>query len=265
MKLRSFVATRLVPTAVAVAVVVGLAGIATGPAGASHKKSHAPKKTSSANLGKELKTIEAKIKGEKKATYQAVFTFKGTGSTKLETITFAQEPPKSYFKTSTSALINTGTESLTCSSSATAGSTSSTSGTQTALTGTTTSATTTTTTAPATEVCYKEPASAGALGSLLDLFSPTTALTYFNTAAASIDAKIAGYSVKFSTQSFGGLASRCATLGINGASYKYCVAKIGLLTYSGSSKGYFELKSFSSHPASSDFSVPAGAKVETLP
>jgi hypothetical protein len=278
MRYRSFAATRLAVVALSAAVLValgGAAGIGAGPAGASHKKSHQPAKhsTKAPTSAKELTTLAKKIKSQKKATYQALFEYKNTSTNKIESITVAQEPPKSLFKATGTTFIDTGTESLTCSpttTNSTSGSStsgSSTSGSSTSsTTGATTTTSTTTTTAPKSKyVCYKEKGAQGSLGNLFDLFSPTTALTYFNSAEASIDARIAGYSVNFSTGTYGGLASKCVTFKIAGQSYKYCVANIGILTYSGTTKGYFELKSFSKSVPSSDFSPPPGSKIETLP
>ena len=272
MMVRSFAASRAAALALSAALAVALSAAVAAPAGAHGSSS------SGTNQAKALKTLAKKIKAEKKATYTATFEFKGTGTHKVESLTVAQEPPKSYYDATGVSYIETGTESLTCSPTTTDSSTSSSStsssstsssssGTGTGTgTSTTTTSTTTTTTAPKAKIaCYKTKGTQGSLGSLLDLFSPTTALDYFNTAEDSIGARLAGYSVKFSTASYGGLPSKCVTLKISGVAYKYCVAKIGLLTYSGTNKGYFELKSFSKNVPASDFTVPAGAKVTTLP
>jgi hypothetical protein len=261
MNVRPSVPTRLAAVLLSAALVVALAAVT--PAGASAKGA---KRSAQA---KELTTLAKKIKHGKKATYLAVFAFGQTGKT--STVTFAQKPPKTYFKETTETLIDTGTESLTCSPTTTGGSASTSttgSGTSsaTSTTPSATTSTTTTTTAPKYKVvCLKEPASEGALGGLLDLFSPTTALDYFNTAEESIAAKLAGYSVKFTTGSYGGLSAKCVTLRISGATYRYCVASNGLLAYSGTAKGYFELKSFSKSPPASDFAVPADARIESTP
>ncbi len=264
MQLCSRATGRLAAGALSLAVMLAIGGLAAGPAGASHK-------ASSGISSQQLKTLTKKIKNGKKATYQATYAYKGTGSAKVSTITFAQAPPKSLFEQGTThtLLIDTGTESLECSLTTSSSSTSSSSSTTTPSTATSATATTTTTTTTMPkpkEVCIKTGSgAAGAASGLLDLFSPTTALTFFNSAESDIYAKLAGINVKFSTANYAGLSSKCVTLKVSGESGKYCVASNGLLTYSGSSKGYFELKSFSKSVPSSDFQVPAGAKVETTP
>jgi hypothetical protein len=259
-------AARLLAGSVTFAALVAGAGMIAAPAGA-HSKSGA---------AKTLTALTKKIKAGKKATYQAVYSYKSTGTKKVSTITFAQKPPKSLFEEGTTHtyLIDTGTQSLECSqttetTSATTTTSSSTtsSTTSTSATATTTTSTTTTTAPKSKYVCVKTgSAGAGAASGLLDLFEPTTALTYFNTAEQEIAAKIAGYSVKITNGTYGGVASKCVTLRVSGQSYKYCVGNNGLLTYSGTpNKGYFELKSFTKNVPASDFQPPAGAKTETIP
>ncbi len=243
------------------------AGLAASPAGASRGGS----KSASA---KTLTALAKKIKAGKKQTYQAVYSYKGTGSAKVSTITVAQKPPKSLFEQGTTHtyLIDTGTSSLECSMTTNATSSNTTSSSTTSSstatgTGTTTTSTTTTTAPKSQYVCVKTGSTgAGAAAGLFDLFDPTTALTYFDTAKQSLIAKIAGYSVKITGATYGGVASKCVTLHVSGQNYKYCVGSNGLLTYSGTpGKGYFELKSFTKNVPSSDFQPPAGAKTETIP
>ena len=46
---------------------------------------------------------------------------------------------------------------------------------------------------------------------------------------------------------------------------KYCVTDSGILAYAASAGSTFELTSFTSSPAASDFALPAGATVITVP
>lgn len=268
MHTRPLGAARSAGVALFAAASIALAGVglvAAGPAGASHKKHHST--SSGTAQAKTLKTLSAKIKKAKKATYSATFAWKTT-SGKTQTIKVAQAPPKSFYQeTATTSFVDTGTASYVCSktetgSAATSSSTSSTSAT--GATGATT--TTTTTTAPKTTVvCIKEAAADSPLAGFLDLFSATTIVTEFNAAESSIDEHILGYSVKVTSQTIAGQASKCVTVKVSGVGYKYCVTSNGLLAYSGTGKEYFELKSFSKSAPASDFQVPSGAKIETVP
>jgi len=48
-------------------------------------------------------------------------------------------------------------------------------------------------------------------------------------------------------------------------SVKYCVTDSGILAYAASAGGTFRLSGFSASPPASDFSLPAGATVITIP
>jgi hypothetical protein len=86
---------------------------------------------------------------------------------------------------------------------------------------------------------------------------------YFKENAAS--EKLAGYSVKFFNKTYGGIPSQCVTVKSVGISEQDCIGNNGLLTYGGSSRGFYELKSFSKSVPSSDFTVPADARIVTQP
>lgn len=210
-------------------------GIATTTqAGAAVQKKH-PKhahhhhhKNAALSAVKKLKKLDKEVAKEKGATFDVVYKITGSGHS--ETITFAQAPPKVLVKATSGSLIDTGSETLFCS--------------------------------PGTCV------SAGTsdpFTSLEDLFSPTTAETFLTQAEAEAAAKLAGYSMKFSTASFAGLTAQCATVSGNGASGKYCIADNGLLAYAGSSSGSVELVSYSATVPSGSFTPPSGVTIITEP
>lgn len=211
----------------------GSASLVSSSAGAAihkkHPKHHSKKKPSAAAT---LKEYASQIEAAKHATYQAVFTAAFAGQT--ETITVAQAPPKALFETSSGSVIQTGTETLFCQ--------------------------------PTSNTCVKESVGAtNPLASMFTLFSPTAVHTAFAQAEARIAARAAGYSVKFSSATYGGLASKCVTLGVHGVSAQYCVSKAGLLTRASTKAGSFTLKSFTTNVPSSDFTAPAGATIVTIP
>lgn len=214
----------------------GAAGTLATRAGASSallvkksppKKHHSKKSVSEA---KKLKELGTNLKAEKGATFEASYAIKASGRT--QSVTFAQAPPKFLLKTAGGAVIYTGSETLFCSSS--------------------TSCVGSGTTDP--------------LASLLDLFSPTTARTFFDQSEVEIGARDAGYSVSFSSGTYGGLASQCAKVSGHGRSGKYCVAKNGLFTYGASSTGNsIVLTSYTASVPHTAFTPPSGATISTIP
>jgi hypothetical protein len=174
------------------------------------------------------------VQAAEKTTFKAVYTITGAGAESNQTVTIEQSPPKSLFSTSNGSDINTGTTSYFCS------------------------------TASGAATCYSTTTS-NPLASLAALFSPATALTELKAAQTEAAARAAGYSASFSTQSFAGQSSTCASFATAGQSVKYCVTKQGVLAYSGSGASSFTLTSYSSSVPASDFALPSGATVVTIP
>jgi hypothetical protein len=212
---------------------VGTAATQAGAASAQVGKKSPPKKhpsKKSASEAKKLKELGTNLKAEKGATFEASYAVKAAGRT--QSVTFAQAPPKFLFKTQGGEVIYTGSETLFCASSSSC-----------VGTGTT------------------DP-----LASLLNLFSPTTARTFFDQAEVEIGARKAGYSVSFSSGTYGGLASECAKVSGHGHSGRYCVAKNGLFTYGASSTGNsITLTSYTANVPHTAFTPPNGASISTIP
>jgi hypothetical protein len=178
-----------------------------------------------ADLSKSLQTAET-------ASFKAVYTATDNGQT--ETLTFEQDPPKSFFEGTGGEVIDTGTATYFCSTSGTVSCLSSTS---------------------------EDP-----LASLLTLLSPKTAIDSLQAAQSALAAKVAGYSATFSSQTFAGQAATCVTVSATTGSGKYCVTGTGQLAYvSTSPSQVFQLTSYSSSVDSSDFGLPPGATVVTVP
>ncbi len=190
--------------------------------------SAAHKKVTSSNINALAKSLNS----AKKITFEAVY--KSSLSGQNETVTIAQAPPKSYFSASGGSVVDTGTKSYFCSTSDGA-----------------TSCLSTGTSNP--------------FASLETLFSPATAAAAFGEAKEGLISRTAGIKVTTSSASIAGQSSTCVTVTVHGTVGKYCITKQGILSYSGTGKNYFELKSLTKSPSNSLFDLPAGATTETLP
>jgi len=191
-------------------------------------KKHPKHHGSSAKTQKKLKLLKQHVARESHATFEVAYSINAGGKT--ESITFAQAPPKVLVKTTAGSLIDTGTETLFCSAT----------------------------------YCVGE-GSTNPVSSLENLFSPTTAENFFQQAAAEAGAAQAGYSIKFSSASYGGQKSECASVKGHGYSEKYCVSNIGLLTFASSPGGTIQLTSYTGTVPATDFSPPSGATIVTVP
>lgn len=219
----------------AVAGALVLAGCSSSPSNsaATTSTSSASSGSSGSSTSDQLKSLSAAVQASEHGTFKAVYTATESGQT--QTVTIEQSPPKSYFATSDGAVIDTGTTTYFCSTS---------SGQQT---------------------CLSTSGSNNPLAALVNLFSPATAVTYLQQAETEVAAHVAGVNVSFSSQTFAGQDSTCVTASVSGQSGKYCVTKSGILAYEGTGGNSFELTSYSSTVTDSDFSLPAGATVETIP
>jgi hypothetical protein len=182
----------------------------------------------------QLQALTASVQAAEHGTFKAGYT--STSSTGASsTVTFEQQPPKSVFTTAGESVINDGTKTYVCSASG--GST-----------------------------CVAYPAgAANPLAALFQVFSPATAISAMQRAQTELAARTVGYNVSFSSATYAGQASTCIS-GTGGASnFKYCVTKSGILAYGGANGSSFALTSYSSVVSDSDFSVPAGATIVTLP
>ncbi len=205
--------------------------------------------TSSGGSSSELQTFGGTIKAAKSATFKAVYTSTSSGSGP-QTITLAQAPPKQSFSTtdssgSTSTLLNTGTGTYVCDSSSSA---------------------------PPTCTSMTGLGGAGALSSIISVYNGTSALTAIQGWQSIAAAHLTGVSLTFTKDTIAGQAVRCANWKYQGSSTTYCVTDSGVLAKvstsggpTSSSSSGFELTSFTTSPPASDFELPAGATVVTIP
>ena len=181
----------------------------------------------------QIAALSASVQAAEHGTFKAVYTSTTNGTS--DTVTIEQKPPKSVFASKGGSAINDGTKTYFCSTSGAGAS------------------------------CFSSAGGTNPLAALVQLFSPATAITAFQQAQTQIAARVSGYSVTFSSQTFAGQASTCVNINGQGQAGKYCVTKSGILAYEGTATSNFQLTSFSSVVADSDFSLPAGASVVTLP
>jgi len=179
------------------------------------------------------------VGNESKATFKLTYTTSSSGTS--TTIVLEQSPPKQVFRSGgTGEILFNGTKTYYCSTGST----------------------------PPT--CIQEASTqATPLGALIGIYSGKTALGVMQGWKSEIAAGIVGYHVSFSNATYAGQASQCVTWSYQTSSAKYCVTNSGVLAYAGGgsagSSGALTLTSYSSSPPASDFNLPAGATVTSLP
>jgi hypothetical protein len=183
-----------------------------------------------------IQSLSSSVQAGQHATFKAVYTTH-SATAASQTITIEQMPPKSVFGTTSGSVINDGTHTYFCSSSG------------------------------GTSQCVSESATAGSnpLKSITALFDPATILSEFQAAQSAAAAHSLGYSFAFSSETYAGVPTKCVNFTHAAESVKYCVTDSGILAYASSAGNTFELTNFTSSPAASDFSLPAGATVITVP
>jgi hypothetical protein len=193
----------------------------------------------SSSADSRLKKIEAAASKESKATFKLTYTSKGSGSTSQMTI--EQKPPQQLWKTSDGEMIFNGKKAYYCSTSG-----------------------------GVTCVVYGS-MSASPFAGMMGLYGASTYVQEMQGWQGLISEHIFGFHISFSRARFAGQASECVTWSYQGANTKYCVTNSGVLAYVGSwgkssgGNSSFALTSFSSHVRGSDFSLPRGAKITTMP
>jgi hypothetical protein len=228
---------RLTLVAALVAFGVGLAACgSSSPSASSTTTSTSTTTTTVAqSSSQQLQSLTSLAQNSKTATFKAVYTY--TSSGKTQTITFAQSPPKYFFQVGTSGFtVNDGTTTYYC----------------------------------AQSHCLATSSSSNPLLSLSGLFNGTTfadSVRAYTVAAAALAA--AGVSLTFSTGTYGGVSSQCVHVSDTKSATKtfvWCVASAsGLMDYWSAGTSSFALTSFTTSPPASDFAVPAGYTVTTLP
>lgn len=193
----------------------------------------------------DLSGFSATVQKGKNATFKAVYT-STSSSGDTQTITFEQAPPKQLFKTvsgtHTSLMLNTGSQTLTCDGG----------------------------TSGHPNCVDMGSTGNAALTGMLNFYDGSFVVTAMHSWQMMIGAHMAGVSLKFHDDTIAGQGVQCATWSAQGQSATYCVTHDGVLakasgSSSSGSQGSFVLTSYSTSVPSSDFAVPAGASVATIP
>ena len=196
--------------------------------------------TTAASTASELSKFETSIQSATGSTFK--LTYSETSSSSSGTLTFEQLPPRYLFSSGGSSafdVIDTDTGTYACS-------------------GTSGHA-----------YCYSYSSATDPFAGLLDVISGKSVLTTLHDVQNGLASKAAGVKASFSSQTFAGQPSRCVSGTYQGNSFKYCVTESGVLAYAGgsgsTSVGSISLTSYSTSVPASDFVLPAGATVVTLP
>jgi hypothetical protein len=185
----------------------------------------------------QIQSLSAAVRTGQHATFKATYRAHNPGGTS-ESVTVEQMPPRSVFSAGTSSVLDDGTRTYFCSPSG------------------------------GSEQCVSEAVSGSGtspLASITAVFDPATVLNEFRAAEAAVVAHSAGSRVAFSHATYAGLAATCVDVTHESTTVTYCVTNSGVLAYASTAGSTFELTAFSSSPPASDFTLPAGATVITVP
>jgi hypothetical protein len=107
------------------------------------------------------------------------------------------------------------------------------------------------------------------LADTLDFVTGDTALSALNALKTGIAQKLPNFSASYSTATYAGQTAQCVSGTESTNTYKYCVTDSGVLAYAGGTStsgfGGLTITAFSTNVSSSEFSLPAGATVVTIP
>jgi hypothetical protein len=182
------------------------------------------------SLGK----IESAAEAGSKATFKLTYSSVSDGST--TTITLEQALPNQLFRSGSGEVLVTKGKTYYCD----------------------------TTSSPATCTIYGS-ASSNPLASLMGIYDGSTYIGIMKEWQSLVGSGITGYHLSVTSASYAGQPSQCAKWEYQGTSTQYCFTDKGLLAYVGTASSNIKLTGYSSSVASTDFAVPAGATVVTLP
>jgi hypothetical protein len=226
-----------VPVALAVVLGASLAACGSSTDASSSTTSSTTTTTqgsgSSGTIASQVNALTSLSNDLKNSTFEATYTLTEGGTT--STVTYAQSPPKSLFKTSAGVMsINDGTNTYYCT---------------------------------ANKSCLKT--SSSPIAAQLALFDGTSFVAAAQVYAVAQPVLSALHvEVSFNDANYAGQASKCMTVTYttNSTSAVYCVSSsTGLLTYWSVGSTSYSLTSFSTTPPDSDFMVPSDYTTVTLP
>jgi hypothetical protein len=187
--------------------------------------------TASASSLSQVQALSSAASQGQSATFAATWTSTSNGT--ASSLTLAQSPPKSLFAANGEKIISTGTTTYICGSSGS---------------------------------CVSE-AGANPLASIEGLYDGSTFRDTVEAWSSQSVLQAEGVTLTFTTGTYGGVASKCVNISKSGSNAGvWCVGNnSGILTYWAYGSSSFTLQSYSSSPPSSDFTVPAGDTITTIP
>jgi hypothetical protein len=188
--------------------------------------------TSNQSVASQIDKLTSDSQSASNLTYQATYSYTSGGKT--STITVAQSAPKYYLKFGSSEFtLYTGKTIYGCASNA----------------------------------CVKYTTQSPLAASTLGIFNGKLFQQTVKADALVQSALTAhGITVSFSSKTVANVPSDCVTVSKSGQSFTWCVATSnGVLTSWSSNHGSFTLTSFTTSPPSSDFTLPAGAHIVSIP
>lgn len=208
-------------------------GVAT-TAAKSPTGNPAPKGQSSSKLT----SLETAIQSGHKAVFKVTYTSTSGNGGAPETITIEQDPPMSVFATAGESIIDTGHGTYACAGDSSSGNSST--------------------------IC-ENLGSSNPMAGVMEVFSPTAIVGELQSVQGMLAAHLAGYSVSTFSTTYAGQPSQCVKIVANGSAMTYCVTGKGILSYVRTGSSVMELTSYSSAVPASDFTLPQGATVQTIP
>jgi hypothetical protein len=178
-----------------------------------------------------------RITDSSKKTYSA--TYHLVEGAQNQTVTFAQDPPKSAVVTPSGSFFVNGSSVTECQGSG------------------------------SSATCTSLPSSmVGEVSSITDLFSPAALTDSLKGYEVAAEAHAAGVTITTSSATYAGLDSTCFTVTRSslGGGGTYCASNSNsVLTHVSTSTASVTLTAFTANPPVSTFAPPAGATVSTIP
>lgn len=179
-----------------------------------------------------LTSLAVAMRAGEHETFTAVYRANEAGTD--QTVTVAQDPPKALFSAGTGAVIDTGSSTYYCTVDA------------------------------GRHMCVSA-GSSDPLAAMSALVSPTAVLSELSAAQTELEDHAPGYTSSYSSGTFAGQRATCVTIASSFQSARYCVTRHGILAYEGAEGNSISLVTYSSTVTAGDFTVPAGATVESIP
>ncbi len=180
-----------------------------------------------------IQQMIANLKNSQNAPYSVTYALSGSAAA-AGSFTYEQSPPKYRLTLSSVSVIETGSTIYLCTGSSVG------------------------------EICTVDTGT-NPLASVEQAFSPSTVIPKLTTLKTELAAKTAGVTITTSSATYASQPSTCLSYVQAGLTSKYCATDSGVLAYASNGSTTLTLTSYSSTVAASDFALPKGATLESLP